>query len=180
MKLLEGLRLRWKVLLDGIIIKPLKKFADERGFFTEIFRKDWKELLGEDDIVQTNLSTTYPNIVRAWHKHERGQIDNFVAIRGAIKICAFDEPTRELDEIVSTGEVPQIVKVPGKYWHGFKAIGTEPAMLVYFVNRLYDYNSPDELRKDWNDHNVIPWKINGKVDDPRCNKPWDWFFPAFK
>jgi dTDP-4-dehydrorhamnose 3,5-epimerase len=180
MKLLEGLRLRWKVLLDGIIIKPLKKFADERGFFTEIFRKDWKELLGEDDIVQTNLSTTYPNIVRAWHKHERGQIDNFVAVRGALKICAFDEPTRELDEIVSTGEVPQIVKVPGKYWHGFKAIGTEPAILVYFVNRLYDYNSPDELRKDWNDHNVIPWKINGKVDDPRCNKPWDWFFPAFK
>jgi len=180
MKPLEGLRLRWKVLLDGIIIKPLKKFADERGFFTEIFRKDWKELFGEDDIVQTNLSTTYPNIVRAWHKHERGQIDNFVAVRGALKICAFDEPTRELDEIVSTGEVPQIVKVPGKYWHGFKAIGTEPAMLVYFVNRLYDYNSPDELRKDWNDHNVIPWKINGKVDDPRCNKPWDWFFPAFK
>ena len=172
--------MRWKVLLDGIIIKPLKKFADERGFFTEIFRKDWKELLGEDDIVQTNLSTTYPNIVRAWHKHERGQIDNFVAVSGALKICAFDEPTRELDEIVSTGEVPQIVKVPGKYWHGFKAIGTEPAILVYFVNRLYDYNSPDELRKDWNDHNVIPWKINGKVDDPRCNKPWDWFFPAFK
>jgi len=172
--------LRWKVLLDGVVIKPLKKFADERGFFTEIFRKDWKELFGEEEIVQANLSITYPYVVRAWHKHERGQIDNFVVIRGALKICAFNESSRELDEIVSTGESPQIVKIPGIYWHGFKAIGTEPAMLVYFVNKLYDYNSPDELRRDWNDPNIIPWWINGRVDDPRCNRPWDWFLPMFK
>ncbi len=52
--------MRWKALLDGIIIKPLKKLADERGFFTEIFRKDWKELFGGEDIVQSNMSITYP------------------------------------------------------------------------------------------------------------------------
>ena len=55
---------------------------------------------------------------------------------------AHDDKTQELDEIILTGENPQVMKVPGHYWHGFKAIGAEPAYLVYFVNRLYDYENP--------------------------------------
>ena len=165
-------------MLPGIVVKPLKRFADERGFFTEIMRKDWD--IFENEIVQANLSITYPGIVRAWHKHEKGQIDHFICIKGAIKICAYDENTQELAEIISTGENPQIVRVPGHYWHGFKAIGVEPAILVYFVNKLYDYENPDEIRRPWNDPSIIPKVINGRTDDPRCDKPWDWFYPPHK
>jgi len=167
-------------MLKGIVIKPLKRFADERGFFTEIFRKDWKDLLGDESIVQANLSITYPGVVRAWHKHQRGQVDYFVVIRGAIKICVYDEVTQELDEIVSTGENIQIVRIPGHYWHGFKVLRDEPAYVVYFVNRLYNYENPDELRRPWNDPTIIPKKINGKEDDPRCKKPWDWLYLPFR
>jgi dTDP-4-dehydrorhamnose 3,5-epimerase len=167
-------------MLPGIVIKPLKRFPDERGFFTEIFRNDWKDLLGEDNIAQANLSITYPGIVRAWHKHEKGQIDYFVAIKGAIKICAYDDSTEELDEIISTGDNIQIVRIPGQYWHGFKAVGNEPAFHVYFVNNLYDYRKPDELRRPWNDPSVVPKLINGKADDPRVGKPWDWLSPPHK
>ena len=167
-------------MLAGIVVKPLKRFLDERGFFTEIFRSDWEDLLGDDNIVQANLSITYPGIIRAWHKHERGQVDYFVVIRGAIKICAYDDSTQELDEIISTGENIQAVRVPGHYWHGFKVVGNEPAFLVYFVNRLYNYDNPDEVRRPWNDQAIIPKNINGKEDDPRCNKPWDWLYPPHK
>lgn len=164
-------------MLKGIVVKPLKRFADERGFFTEIYRFDWKDSFLEP-IVQSNLSITYPNIVRAWHKHEKGQVDYFIVVKGAAKICAFDEETEELDEIISTSENIQVVRIPGHYWHGFKAFGNEPAIIVYFVNKLYDYEKPDEIRRPWNDSTIIPKKINGKTDDPRCNKPWDWFaFP---
>ena len=31
-------------MLKGLEVKPLRKFADERGFFTEIMRRDWKEI----------------------------------------------------------------------------------------------------------------------------------------
>jgi len=41
--------------------------------------------------------------LRAWHRHERGQIDHFLVVRGALKICAYDDETEELDEIISTG-----------------------------------------------------------------------------
>jgi dTDP-4-dehydrorhamnose 3,5-epimerase len=167
-------------MLTGIVIKQLKRFPDERGFFTEIFRGDWKDLFEEDSIIQANLAITYPNIVRAWHKHERGQTDYFVVTRGALKICAYDDATQELDEIVSTGENIQIVKVPGHFWHGYKVVGNELALLTYFVNRLYDYAKPDELRRPWNDASIVPKQINGRKDDERVGRPWDWFHSPHK
>jgi dTDP-4-dehydrorhamnose 3,5-epimerase len=166
--------------LDGIKVKQMKRFADERGFFMEVMRSDWKDIFEGDLVQQVNLSVTYPNTIRAWHKHERSQVDYFVVIRGAIKICAFDDNSKELDEIISTWENPQIVRIPGNYWHGFKVLGNEPATLVYFVNKLYDYDKPDEVRRPWNDEAVVPTSINGKKDDPRCNKPWNWLEPPHR
>lgn len=81
------------------------KNVDERGFFSELLREDWKDLRCEDSIVQLNYSYSYPNIVRAWHRHLRGQVDYFICIDGAIKVCAYDDREEsktfgELDEIV--------------------------------------------------------------------------------
>lgn len=166
-------------MLKGIEIKVLKKFADERGFFTEIMRKDWKDTF-EEEIVQANLSISYPGMVRAWHRHLRGQVDYFVVLKGALKICAYDDETEELDEIVSTEENLQIVRIPGHYWHGFRVIGDERAYLVYFVNRPYDYENPDEERRPWGDKTIVPKIINGRKDDLRCGKPWNWLYPPYK
>jgi dTDP-4-dehydrorhamnose 3,5-epimerase len=167
-------------MLNGITIKPIKRFSDERGFFTEVMRRDWKDLFTEDKIEQANLSLTYPGVIRAWHRHLRGQTDYFIALRGAIKICAYDEKTNELNEIISTGQDMQIVCMPGHYWHGFKAVGNEPAMLLYFTTNLYDYANPDEERRAWNDPTLMPKSINGRADDPRVGKPWDWNQPPHK
>ena len=167
-------------MLKGIIIKPIKRLPDERGFFTEVMRKDWADLFGEDTVAQSNLSFTYPNLIRAWHRHLRGQTDYFLALKGMIKICAFDDKTNELNEIISSALDMQIVRVPGHYWHGFKALGNEPAMLLYFTTNLYDPANPDEQRRAWNDPTLIPKIINGRTDDPRVGKPWDWNSPPHK
>jgi dTDP-4-dehydrorhamnose 3,5-epimerase len=165
-------------MLKGIEVKPLRKFADERGFFTEVMRSDWQLL--DEEIVQANFSISYPQVVRAWHRHLRGQVDCFVVLKGAMMICAYDDETEELDEIVSTGDNLQVVRMPGHYWHGFKVVGDERAYLVYFVNRLYEYEKPDEERRAWNDETIVPKIINGRTDDERCNKPWDWFYVPYK
>lgn len=167
-------------MLKGINVKQIKRLSDERGFFTEVMRIDWKTLFVEDKIEQANLSVTYPGIIRAWHRHMRGQTDYFIVLKGTIKICAYNEKTKELNEIISTSKDMQIVRVPGQYWHGFKAIGDEPATLLYFTTKLYDYSNPDEERRTWNDPTIKPKTINGKEDDPRINKPWDWNHPPHK
>ena len=161
-------------MLQGIRIRPIKRLSDERGFFTEVMRKDWKELFGEDTVAQANFSFTYPDVIRAWHRHVKGQVDYFLALKGLIKICAYDDKTSEVNEVISSSLDLQVVRMPGHYWHGFKALGNEPAMLLYFTTNLYDAANPDEERRPWNDPALIPKIVNGKKDDARVGKPWDW------
>jgi dTDP-4-dehydrorhamnose 3,5-epimerase len=168
-------------MLPGIIIKPLKRQPDERGSFTEVYRKGWTDLFQEKDTpAQANLSVTYPGIIRAWHRHLKGQNDYFLALQGSIKICAYDDKTSELNEVISTEQVLQAVRMPGNYWHGFKALGNKPAMLLYFTTNQYDSANPDEERRPWNDQTIIPKLINGDKTDPRVGKSWDWNKPPHK
>jgi dTDP-4-dehydrorhamnose 3,5-epimerase len=152
-------------MLEGVKLIDIKKLPDERGFFAEVFRQDWKEFVGDDKAVQANLSMVYPGVIKAWHRHKRGQVDYFLVINGAIKLCAYDENKKQLDEIVLSSERLQIARVPGHYWHGSKALGSKPALMLYFVTNLYDYKNPDEERKEWNDPSII---------DPKTGKPFDW------
>src|SRR3989304_2251232 len=88
--------------MAAIETKQLRVFADDRGFFSEIMRHDWKEFFGGKLPVQSNLSINYPGVVKAWHRHERGQVDYFVVVGGAVKIATWDEETREICEIVAS------------------------------------------------------------------------------
>lgn len=167
-------------MLKGVTIKPLKRFNDERGSFTELMREDWKDILSEDQFTQANFSVTYPGTIRAWHRHQKGQRDYMIVLKGSAKICAFDQETKDLSEITSTGQDLQIVRIPGHYWHGFKAMGNETTFLLYFTSKLYDYKNPDEDRRSWDDKAIVPKSINGNLDDLRAGKPWDWNSPPHK
>lgn len=162
--------------LPGVKTYDLRILPDERGFFAEALRKDWGELLEEDEITQVNVSFSYPGIIRAWHRHLRGQVDYFLVLQGAMKICAYDDrdglPTKgKLVEIITSSHKPQVVRIPGIYWHGTKTVSNEPSLLIYFVNRLYDYQNPDEERRPWNDPKII---------DSKTMEPYDWNKPPHK
>jgi dTDP-4-dehydrorhamnose 3,5-epimerase len=166
-------------LIEGFVVREIKKNLDERGFFAELLRSDWDNIFPEEAIVQLNLSHSYPGVVRAWHRHNRGQFDCFICVSGSVKVCAYDDRPNsknigEIDEVVLSRESLTLVKIPGYAWHGYKVIGNEPATLLYGVNNLYDYKNPDEERRPWNDASIIPLSINGKSNDPRVGKPWDW------
>ncbi|NYZ79013.1 dTDP-4-dehydrorhamnose 3,5-epimerase family protein [Candidatus Micrarchaeota archaeon] len=152
-------------MLEGVKVTDIKKLPDERGFFAEVFRQDWKDFVGNDKIVQVNLSMVYPGIIKAWHRHKRGQVDYFIVPKGAIKLCIYDESKKQLDDITLSGERLQIARVPGHYWHGNKTLGFEPSLIIYFVTNLYNYKNPDEERKTWNDPSII---------DGKTGKPFDW------
>jgi len=158
-------------MLDGVKVHELKLLPDERGFFTELLRQDWKDLLEDEWVAQANLSYSYPGVIRAWHRHLKGQIDYFIVLKGAMKICAYDEKKKELDEIVASEHKLQVVRIPGRYWHGTKTLGNEPSLTLYLVTRLYDYSKPDEERRPWNDLAII---------DSKTGKPYDWERPPHK
>lgn len=162
--------------LPGVKTYDLKIFPDERGFFSEAFRRDWREMIEEDWIAQVNVSFSYPGIIRAWHRHLRGQVDYFLVLKGSMKLVAYDDrkdsPTKgKLVEIVASEKKPQIVRIPGFYWHGTKTISSQPSLTVYFVTKLYDYKNPDEERRPWNDPTIT---------DPRTGEPLNWNKPPHK
>ena len=165
--------------LEGVRTYSLDILHDERGFFAEALRQDWQDFI-DDWITQINLSYSYLNMVRAWHRHLRGQVDYFLVVKGAMKVCAYDEDTKRLAEVIASGEKPTLVRIPGHYWHGTKTVSCEPSLTVYFVTRRYDYQNPDEERRPWDDPKIIPSEINGNINDLRVNKPWDWFYPPHK
>jgi len=145
------------VAVGDIVIRP-----DERGFFSEGFRIDWKEFTQDDIPQQVNISYSYPGVVRAWHRHLRGQVDYFIVLQGSMKICAFDEEKGVMDEIVVSDKRLQIVRIPGKYWHGTKTVSSNPSLTVYLTTKTYDRQNPDEERRPWDSIKTA----NGK--------PFDW------
>jgi len=165
--------------LAGVRENELKLLPDERGFFAEALRQNWSGFVDEW-IAQANISFSYPGIIRAWHKHIRGQLDYFMVLQGAVKICAYEETTGTMVEVVGSANNPTVIRIPGHYQHGTKTIGNEPSLTVYFVNRLYDPDNPDELRRPWDDPGIVPTEINGNKKDPRVGIPWNWSYPPYK
>lgn len=171
-------------MLPGCRVIDLTRNVDERGSFTEVMREDWAEFLGAERPVQANFSVSFPGVIRAWHRHERGQYDVFVVVRGSLKVCVYNdlgEPQNgELDELVASGDRLQAVMIRGQYWHGTKCVSPTPSETIYFVTRLYDARAPDELRRPWNDPSVVPASINGNSKDARAGRVWDWNAPPHK
>ena len=157
-------------MLPGLRIRKLEKNIDKRGMFQEILRSDWKELLEEDIILQSAVSLSHSGIVRAWHRHIKGQIDYLVVFQGTVKVCIFDDSQGALkrdrfEELIVSDKEPTIIRIPGGYWHGTKNIGENDSLIIYFMTKLYDYNCPDEERMSWESRDII---------DPRTNKYYEW------
>jgi dTDP-4-dehydrorhamnose 3,5-epimerase len=167
-------------LIDGVRVRDLRKELDERGYFAELMRDDWREFFGEDHLLQMNLAFSYPGIIRAWHRHMKGQNDYFACLNGSVKVCAYDDrpdsnTKGELDEIVLNGkERLQVARILGPCWHGYKVVSSEPALIIYGVTRTYDLKNPDEERRAWNDPAIVPSALNGRSDDSRVGKSYDW------
>jgi dTDP-4-dehydrorhamnose 3,5-epimerase len=136
-------------MIEGVRVKPLRMIPDERGRLMELLRSD-------DEIFikfgQVYMTTVYPGVVKAWHYHKK-QYDNFVAIRGMIKLVLYDaredSPTRgEINEFFIGEWNPQLVQIPPGVYHGFKGISETEAIVINIPTEVYNYAQPDEYRLD--------------------------------
>jgi len=167
-------------MLKGVCIKTHNQLTDERGFFTELICKNWREFYQNNHPSQTSLIESYPYIIRAWHRNLKGQINYFTTLEGSTKICVFDEKTQELNEIISTKNNLQTIRVPASYWHGFRVISMQPAKILYSTSQINDSKQTDHQTRPWNDQTIIPQTINNNKEDPRAGKPWNWHHPPHR
>ena len=78
----------------GVKVLTPKINNDERGFVSEIFRNDGNGFFGHDIPNQINISKSSPGVIRAWHRHQRDQVDFFTVVKGTMKICIYDNDNK--------------------------------------------------------------------------------------
>ncbi len=127
-------------MIDGVEIKELQTYPDERGFFREIIRVT-DNFFGEG-FGQLSHSQMYPGVAKAWHIHKT-QIDWWYVpignLRLVMKDLRPDSPTHgELQEVLMGENYPaKVVKIPAGVAHGCKVLGGV-THLFYVTSKTYD------------------------------------------
>lgn len=149
-------------MIDGVVIKKLRKNTDERGWLIELFRRDE---LGFD-AAMAYASLTQPGVIRGPHEH-KFQSDCFVFFGpGAFRLHLWDRretsPTKGESLVMEVGQDnPSLVIVPPGVVHGYKCISKEPALSVNLPDKLYKgegkQEEVDEIR--WENDAESPYRI---------------------
>lgn len=149
-------------MIQGVRVKELKFIPDERGRVMEILRRD-DEMFSS--FGQVYVTTTYPNVVKAWHYHKI-QDDFICCIRGMIKLVLYDDilgsPTKGEINVFYMGDFnPLLVKVPRMVYHGWMCVSESEAIVINIPTEPYNRERPDEYRID--PHlNDIPYRWERK------------------
>jgi len=127
--------------IQDVVVYPLKKYVDERGWLAELFRQD--EIAEEFYPVMAYISVTEPLVQRGPHEHV-DQADLFCFIgSGNFKLRLWDNrpdsPTyRNMMTLYVGADNPHAVIIPKGVVHAYKNISkTEKGIVLNFPNRLY-------------------------------------------
>lgn len=130
-----------KAQIEGVIIKKLTKFCDERGFLVETFRTD--ELPENVKPAMSYVSYTEPDVSRGPHDHNH-QTDIFAFIGpGNFLVKLWDNRKdsktygKHMRFFAGTDNPLNVVIPPGVI-HGYKNISRlERGMVLNFPDQLY-------------------------------------------
>ena len=141
--------------IHDVVVRPLTKFLDDRGWLSELFRLD--ELDGLMTPVMSYLSMTKPGVARGPHEHVE-QTDYFCFLGPSnFKIYLWDarpdSPTFGTSQSFYAGlDAPRMVIVPPGVVHAYKNVGIENGLVFNAPDRLYageGKKSPvDEVRHE--------------------------------
>jgi dTDP-4-dehydrorhamnose 3,5-epimerase len=168
-----------KCTLPGLIICEPRKLKDERGFFTESFRKDlFENVLGSKvEFCQENLSESKHGVLRGLHyqKEPYAQSKLVSVQKGKILDVVVDIRKNSKFYGKSFSIVLDDIKnkqlfIPKGFAHGFVVL-SKLARVSYKVDNYYNPISEDGL--NYNDPKLnIDWKIDKKeiqISTKDCN-----------
>ena len=151
-------------MIEGVEVKKLVTFCDDRGYFREILRDD-------DGLYsrfgQTSFTKTNPGVIKAFHWHKK-QDDLWYVADGMAKVVLHDmrdnsKTKGETDVIVAGEDNPVLIKIPIGVAHGYQVLGNKPVMLFYHTTESYNPEEPDEERIPFDDPKIgFDWSIKNR------------------
>jgi len=164
-------------LINGVELKNLNVFLDDRGYLYEMMRSTDK-IFDNSKIKQTTFSHLFPGAVKAFHYHKE-QTDWVVCVEGNVKLMLADfrpflkkgiNSIEGMEEKLKKEIIPHafylgerkpvLIKIPKGVWHGYTAVGGKPASIIYFTDQEYNLN--DEYRIPWNFFGKELWEVENK------------------
>ena len=147
-------------MINGVVVKPLRRIPDERGFVMHMLRADDPEF---EKFGEIYFSTAYPGVIKGWHQHNEMTL-NYAVVVGMIKLVLYDDregssTQGEIQELFIGQENYQLVKIPPKVWNGFKAIGLHLTILANCATLPHD---PKEIVRVDPFTNHIPYEWQRK------------------
>src|SRR3989338_8860644 len=129
----------------NIEIKKLEIKKDERGWLTELLRRE--ELGNNTKFGQFVIATANPGYVKGNHYHKI-KTEWFCVIKGRAEVTFENVKTKEEKTIVLDEKEPTIVKIKPFTNHSVKNIGKEEMYLLAYVDDVYDEKDSDTHRME--------------------------------
>jgi len=134
------------MMIDGMIITPLREMADARGSVRHVLRPPMPDCIGE-----VYFSRVEPGVVKAWHLHSRMTL-RYVVAYGRILLGLYDaragSPTEGLVmclRLSDTGADYKMVTIPPGIWNGFRADPDGPDEAAVVLNCPDLPHDPNEI-----------------------------------
>jgi len=156
-----------KTQLEGVEVLNLHPWADERGFFLELERKEvsdpgnkvqealvdfWKDI----DLNKAQWSMSQvdsQNHIKGLHYHLKQSDIWFCPTPSKIKVVLLDvredsKTTGQTQAVILGKDNLKLLKIPPGVAHGYHAL-TCPANLIYCTTVAFNPADPDEYRIPW-------------------------------
>jgi dTDP-4-dehydrorhamnose 3,5-epimerase len=129
--------------IEGVEVLPLRKIVDERGMVMHMLKNTDPHF---QEFGEIYFSCGYPGVVKAWHIHKEMTLNNCCVV-GMIKLVLYDgregsSTHGELMELFIGEDNYCLVKIPLGITNGYKAFGTQMAVLANCATMPHD---PQEL-----------------------------------
>ena len=140
--------------IAGVGIAPFRTFRDDRGWLSELFRRD--ELPPDTFPAMGYLSVTHPGVARGPHEH-REQTDRFAFFHGRYELVMWDARVNSAtlghcQRLIAGEENACTVVIPPGVVHAYRNLGESDAYVLNFPDALYagdGKNEPvDEIRHE--------------------------------
>jgi dTDP-4-dehydrorhamnose 3,5-epimerase len=148
--------------IEGVVVRKLKKYFDDLGWLTELFRHD--ELQEEFFPAMSYISSTNPGVARGPHEH-RDQADLFCFIGPSnFKLRLWDNRKDSgtfgaVMTMVVGEDDPAAVLIPKGVVHGYQNVGEVDGIVINCPNRLYAgagrKEEVDEIRHENADESIF-------------------------
>ena len=146
--------------MNGVVIRELSQFHDDRGWLVETFRKDEIDYIP----VMSYVSMTRPGISRGPHEHL--QQSDYFCFFSDFRLYLWDNrkdsATYQQHLVFDLRGRPHIAIVPPGVVHAYKNIGQTEGLVINMPDMLYKGNgktlAADEVR--YEDDPSSPYRID--------------------